>query len=79
MYDPLKDPVALPTTSSDLTFVERGSIRHHLLSEKIHPFTREPLTMADVEAFNAKPDIQAQVEDLKRRIAAWLADATAKK
>eukprot|EP00672_Neobodo_designis_P015283 CAMPEP_0174845134 /NCGR_PEP_ID=MMETSP1114-20130205/11533_1 /TAXON_ID=312471 /ORGANISM="Neobodo designis, Strain CCAP 1951/1" /LENGTH=897 /DNA_ID=CAMNT_0016079381 /DNA_START=37 /DNA_END=2730 /DNA_ORIENTATION=+ len=78
MYDPLKDPVALPTTSSDLTFVERGSIRHHLLSEKIHPFTREPLTMADVEAFNAKPEVQAQIEDLKRRIAAWLADATAK-
>jgi hypothetical protein len=75
MFDPLKDPVALPTTSADLTYVERESIRHHLLTERKHPFTREPLTMGDVDKFNARPEVTAKLQDLKVRIAAWLEQA----
>ena len=79
MYDPLVDPVALPTTGEDLTFVEREPIRHNLLSTSQNPFTREPLTMVEIDAFNATPEVAAKIADLKKRIAVWKAEAIAAK
>src|SRR5206468_126896 len=70
LKDMLKDPVALPAdamSASDptqlntqaLIVCNRAAIEHHLLSESTNPFTRVPLTMEALNAFNKREDIAA--------------------
>lgn len=78
---PLADPVALPSDIKDLddlTYVNRDTIHHLLLSESKHPFTKEYLDEKMVDEFNKRPDVAAHREKVQRDIAAWLREAKAK-
>lgn len=68
---PLRNPVALPSKGKERIIVERESIRHHCLTHAEHPYTREPMTMDEVDKFNETPDVKAEIEELKQRIKAW--------
>ena len=70
---PLKNPVALPSSGQDHIIVDMESIRHHLLDEAQNPYTREKMTIDDLEAFNAKPEIEAEIAEIKQKIADWRA------
>ena len=72
MQTPLRDPVALPTTGDDLTFVEADVIHHALLKEEQNPFTRAKLTTTELEAFNATPRVQEALIKLRADIALYL-------
>jgi ubiquitin conjugation factor E4 B len=54
----MKDPVRLPSGH----FVDRATITQHLLNDPMDPFSREPLTMEQVE-----PAVE-----LQQRMQAWL-------
>eukprot|EP00796_Vickermania_ingenoplastis_P005850 gene5850-4173_t len=78
MCEPLKDPVALPAEVKDtdsLVYVNRETIRHVLLSDNKHPFTKEYLDEAILDAFNAKPEVVAAREKLQRKIEEWRTEA----
>jgi hypothetical protein len=68
---PLRNPVALPSKGKERIIVERESIRHHCLTHAEHPYTREPMTMDEVDKFNETPDVKAEIEELKQRIKTW--------
>lgn len=63
MGDLMKDPVVLPSKH----VVDRSTIVQHLLSDPKDPFTRQPMTVADVV-----PDTE-----LKAKIDAWRAERIA--
>jgi hypothetical protein len=72
MQDLLHDPVALPMEGADLTLVNRGSIRHHLLQAGANPFNpSQKLTMEDVEAHSAGADVAPRIAAKVEEIAAW--------
>ena len=73
LCDLLTDPVVLPGKGTDDTIVNREAIRHELLDKGANPFTREKLTLAELDEFNARPDVQARIADLKKRIEEWKA------
>ena len=62
----MRDPVRLPTSDN---IVDRATIYQHLLNDETDPFNRKPLTTKMLEP----------VEDLKRRIDAWLVENGVKK
>ncbi|CAL4079295.1 unnamed protein product, partial [Meganyctiphanes norvegica] len=62
----MRDPVTLPSSK---VVCDRSTIAQHLLSDQTDPFTRQPLTMEDVE-----PNTE-----LKNRVMTWLAEKQAQK
>jgi hypothetical protein len=74
-YQPIKDPVLLPKmVSIDKTndvFLDRTSIRTSLLNKEENPFTRDPLTLKELEEFNIKDDIVEKLDDFKKRFSEW--------
>lgn len=72
MATPLKDPVALPMNGDEKVFVERGVIRHRLLENEENPFSRQPLSVEQLEVHNAQPEVKAAVDALKAEIAAYV-------
>eukprot|EP00388_Colpodella_angusta_P013405 GDKJ01033641.1.p1 GENE.GDKJ01033641.1~~GDKJ01033641.1.p1 ORF type:complete len:522 (-),score=106.47 GDKJ01033641.1:111-1472(-) len=77
MATPLKDPVALPMHGDELLFVERGVIRHRLLENEENPFSRQPLTVQQLEEHNELPEVKAAVQKLMNDIAAYVKEKKA--
>ena len=61
----IETPVLLPNSE---TFMEKDVILRHLLNSEDNPFTRDPLTLADLEAYNKRDDIQERVSLFKQRL-----------
>jgi hypothetical protein len=61
----LENPVYLPTSN---TIVDLLIIKRHLLSNSNDPFTREPLTLEEIEKHNKKPNIINKINILKNKI-----------
>jgi hypothetical protein len=61
----LENPVYLPTSD---TIVDLLIIKRHLLSNSNDPFTREPLTLEEIEKHNRKPNIINKINILKKKI-----------
>lgn len=79
---PLSNPVALPAEIKDLddlVYVNRDTIHHVLLSESKHPFTKEFLDEAMVDAFNKRPDVARHRDKLVKAIKEWLEEAKRKR
>lgn len=74
-YQPIKDPVLLPrmvTIDNDNDmFLERTSIKTSLLNKEENPFTRDPLTLKELEEFNNKDEIVKKLDDFKSRFNGW--------
>lgn len=61
----IKTPVALPNSD---TIMEKDVIVRHLMNQEENPFTREPLTMKELEEYNARDDIQSLLSNFKQRL-----------
>jgi ubiquitin conjugation factor E4 B len=61
MYTIMLDPVKLPTSGA---FVDRGTIKRHLLNDRTDPFNRQPLAIEDI----------IECPELKQQIQAWLTE-----
>ena len=61
----IKTPVALPNSD---TIMEKDVIVRHLMNQEENPFTREPLTMKELEEYNVRPDIQSLLSNFKQRL-----------
>lgn len=55
----MQDPVRLPGG----VVVDRSSIERHLLDSDMNPYTREPLTIQDVEPL---PELKAEIEAYRK-------------
>lgn len=61
----IKNPIALPNSD---TIMERDVIVRHLMNQEENPFTREPLTMKELEEYNEREDIQSLLSNFKQRL-----------
>jgi hypothetical protein len=61
----IKTPVALPNSD---TIMEKDVIVRHLMNQEENPFTREPLTMKELEEYNERDDIQSLLSNFKQRL-----------
>lgn len=61
----IKNPVALPNSE---TIMEKDVIVRHLLNSNENPFTREPLTMKELEEYNTRPYVQSLLSNFKQRL-----------
>jgi len=66
LYTLMVDPVILPSKN----VIDRSTIRSHLLSDPHDPFTRQPMTIADVQpATELRGQIEAfKAESKKKRL-----------
>jgi hypothetical protein len=54
LFTPIHDPVILPHSD---TLVDRTMIMAHLIQDAHDPFNRQPLTLAELDEHNKKPEI----------------------
>ena len=64
----MNDPVTLPSSN---IILDRAIIIKHLLTTNNDPFTRENLTIDDLNEFNNKKEISEKMTQLKEKIINW--------
>jgi hypothetical protein len=64
----MNDPVTLPSSN---IILDRTIIIKHLLTTNNDPFTRENLTIDDLNEFNNKKEISEKMSQLKEKIINW--------
>ena len=70
MYSKINEPMILPGMED--VFMEKSVIEQILLTEEKNPFTRDKLTVDQLEKFNARPEISSKLKDFKKRMKEWL-------
>lgn len=63
----IKDPVLLPNMKEDV-FIDKSTIIRQLLNKEENPFTREKLTIEELEEYNNKEDIQEKIHSFITRL-----------
>ena len=69
VYTPLKNPVLIPNT--DNVIVNRETIEHYIMIDRTNPFTREQLTLEDLNKFNEIPNNKNKIDQLLQDIESW--------
>lgn len=64
-YTVIEDPVVLPITD---TIMEGSVIRRHLLIDQTNPFTRDPLTLEQLEEYNKHTRIVLMLREFRKRL-----------
>ncbi len=69
----IQDPILLPSmvTVSDDLFLDRVTISLQLTSKEENPFTREKLTMKQIDEFNKRPEVECKLKKFKEKIDSW--------
>eukprot|EP01006_Ploeotia_vitrea_P014313 TRINITY_DN38540_c0_g1_i1.p1 TRINITY_DN38540_c0_g1~~TRINITY_DN38540_c0_g1_i1.p1 ORF type:complete len:1031 (+),score=95.07 TRINITY_DN38540_c0_g1_i1:331-3093(+) len=67
-YAILNVPMKLPSSGQ---IVERAIITRALLNDEIDPFNRSKLTTEELLAYNEKPEVKAEMDELAKKINAW--------
>lgn len=69
----IEDPVILPyiVSTSDIQFLDRSTIEQHLLFSQENPFTRNKLTLKELNKFNDLPEIKQKCDDFKNEFIKW--------
>lgn len=72
-YKLIEEPILLPSmkTVSDDLFLDRVTINLQLTSKEENPFTREPLTIQQVDEYNNKPEILEKLNKFKYKLENW--------
>jgi hypothetical protein len=70
-YSPITEPIKLPNMGSDDRFHDKSVIIKHILNKKENPYTREPLTITELEKYNDIPEIKLNNEVFKKRMKSW--------
>jgi hypothetical protein len=66
---PIKDPIMIPNVQ--LIF-DKTSIISQLYHDKINPYTREEMTVEQVEKYNSEDNIKKQIQQFKAKFNEWL-------
>lgn len=66
---PIKVPVMIPNVK--LIF-DRTSIVSQLHHDKVNPYTREPMTVEQVDKYNTEESVISQINSFKDKFALWL-------
>lgn len=74
-YTKIECPIILPIndslTDKQYIYMEDYVIKKHILQDQNNPFTREPLTLDQLEEYNNKPEIITKLKAFKQKIADW--------
>ena len=62
----IENPVVLPNSD---TVMEKDVIIRHLMNNEENPFTREALTVKELEEYNEKEEVQSFIVGFKLRLA----------
>lgn len=68
LYTIINEPIMIPKVN--LIF-DKSSIISHLYHDNINPYTREPLTINEVEEYNKKQDIIDRINKYKKEYEKW--------
>jgi hypothetical protein len=72
-YSPIKDPILLPNMKGfENMYFERSTIIKHILNSSQNPYTREPLTIKEVDEYNNKTNIRDKLDNFKIRFDKWI-------
>ncbi|ARF09046.1 U-box domain protein [Catovirus CTV1] len=64
----IRDPIMIPHV--DLIF-DKSSILSQLYRENINPYTREPLTLDEIEKYNKLPNIVEKINEFNNKFQLW--------
>jgi len=62
----IENPILLPNMKNDI-FLDKSTIMRYLFSKKENPFTKETLTIEQLEEYNNTPEIKEKLADFLRR------------
>lgn len=68
MLIPIKNPVMIPNIKS---FFDKSSIMSHLYHEYTNPYTREKLTIDELNEYNKKDEVIEQISEFNTRYEDW--------
>lgn len=64
-YEPLDDPVIIPGTD---IIVNRRSIVQYIMTDGLNPYTKQPLTIDDLDSFNKKEESLLKIENIRKKL-----------
>lgn len=69
-FNVIKDPMLLPRNINDKDdiFIDKHTIYTHLFSKEENPFTREKLTIEQLEEYNNKPEIMEKINNFREEL-----------
>lgn len=65
---PIDEPVMIPNTDG---FFDKTMLRVLLRSNPSHPFSREHLSVEELDEFNSRPDVISKLDDFRERFNKW--------
>ena len=68
LFTEIKVPVIIPETD---IFMDKNIIENYLGDYLINPFSRNPLTIKQLQDYNSKPDIKIKIIDFKHKKEKW--------
>jgi hypothetical protein len=68
----IDEPRMIPDSGEEDIFMDKTVIEKWLLTEERNPFTRDKLTIEQLESYNSKPEVSCKLKDFKKRLKEWL-------